>query len=1276
MRFRRGGAALAAGLVLAGPAATVAADEQVTLTGTYRRMAVERPDGHVYDDLLVTQGRSYRLRLTAAQRPRPGDTVRVSASTTDVTSGSLRATRVTTVSGAKPLAVTGTTTTLAILAYWTAPDATTQAKAQSQLFGDDNNFVRENSYGSTSLSGTVTPWVRIQAPVDGRCYDYASQILSRARTAAAGLGYNVGGYHRTLVYFPRCTGSDTTNLTGWAYEPGDSIWLNGVMDRRTSVHEHGHSFGMGHARSYTCTSGGVRVTLGGSCAASEYGDPFDAMGQSGFVGHFSGPHKEDVGWLEGNRKRILTTSSATFTLPPFEKPATSPVVAVANSPVPGRRYWMEYRQPIGFDAKLPAGGTSGLMIHLEDQSIGLGPYLLDLSPSDGTIGHAVLTSGRSWTAPDGVRFSVGSVSSTGVTVTVSGARPEPVPPSAPRLVVAHQGDQRVRVTWEAPVSDGNGTISRYEIRATGGASQYVLPSDRDALFAGLQNDTAYTFYVTAVNEAGPGPEARASATPRESAPTVAITTPTPGSVVAGDVSLYATAAPGTDSLVAVSPVRWLVNGVYKASYAAETPYVWRTLEFGNGTHTVTATVTDDNRRTASHTTTFEVRNLKPTVAITSPSSGSAITGGVQTVTATAAPAEDGAAVTRVEFRRGDPYYSYLVHTDYTAPYEYPWDLSNASDGSYTLVAQAYDASGRSALSAPVQVQVRHASPTATITSPTASSVRGSSVTVTADAATGTPGVPISYVEFSFGGMYQADWSAPYSATFDTSDKTGYHTIGVAARETSGRVGYVARGILLDNPLPSVSVTSPAAYTSVRGKTLTIAGTAAPTSGGAPIARVDLVWSSRSASAVPAADGTWSATFDVTGVYGSHTVTAKAVDTAGLWRRTYSPFTLVRPVPAVTLVTPATGATLSTARPVDLVATVAPAADAVTTVRSVCFRLEYVRVGCGTVQEDGSYRLNGVMPTWPGTRTVAVLVAESDGYETEYATTTVSVMGAPIAPSYAVAWEFEDATVGVQWQPSWQNDYQPVAEYVVRNEEGDVLARTTGDTVRIRPADPGHPQRFTVEAVNAHGASGRSWTDTVIPNWSTHFVNVSVSRPSVTYLDYVTVKAQLARWDGTPVPGALVELDGFTPFGEIVGSGKTFTTSSTGWVSVTFRPEQTLDHWFRFPGDGIHGSAMGGGNRVVVHNRVTGTLTRTAMTLGTTTWFNGRVYPAVRARTVHLQRYYNGAWRPVTSKGQNIDGTVAFPIKPTARGTYTYRLYYPADGLRSAGYSPSRTVTVS
>ncbi|HEX8001258.1 MAG TPA: Ig-like domain-containing protein [Mycobacteriales bacterium] len=1282
MRSFRGVSALLAGTLLALAGGGVAvAEERVTLTGTYRRMAVERPDGHAYEDLLVTRGRSYRLRLTGA-RPRPGSTVTIQASTTEgTTSAPLRTTSVRTISDATPQAVTGSTSTLAILAYWTAPDSVTQARAQTQLFSDDATWLKEVAYGQVTLTGKVTPWVRITAPTSGRCYDYADEIMARARAAAAAIGYPSTAYSRTLVYFPKCSGSDTTNLTGWAYEPGDSIWLNGVMDRRTSVHEHGHSFGMGHARSMACVTNGVRVPFGASCTTAEYGDPFDAMGQSGYVAHFSAPHKDDAGWLSGTRKRILTTSSSTFTLPPFERASASPLAVVANSPVYGRRYWLEYRQPLGYDAKLPAGATGGLLIHLDDAAYGPGPYLLDLSPTDGTLSAAVLGAGRSWTAPDGVRFAVGAMSTSGLTVTVSGARPEPVPPSAPRSVAAKQGDARALVTWAAPLSDGNGTIARYVVRHDGGYERSVSPDELSATVSGLSNDHTYTFNVTAVNEAGAGPPAYVSVTPRLSPPTVAINDPLSGATVTGSVAVWATSAAGANSLADVTYLDWFLDGSYWQRSSSGNAYVtWNTLLVGNGAHTVSVTVHDTNNRTGTATATYDVRNQRPVATVTSPPYGGTVKGGVVTLTATAAPAEDGAAIQRVELF--DPSGGRVYGTDWSAPYEVSWDVTNVSDGTYYVAARAIDVNSRTGTSATTLFYVDHDDPYVAITSPAAgSTVRGTALVVTADARSGTAGVGVSRVEFvGPSGETRNDYTAPYSASFDTSAFRGSTTLVARVYESSGRWSVTYNRVTVDNLLPAVAVTAPTSGTVVRGTSVTLSGTARPQPGGAAVTYVDVSSSWRGAVRVPvAADGTWSLPWDVTNSYGTHTVAARTVDAAGYRGEGTTWFRVERPAPTVTLDSPAQTATVSTSAPTDLVATVTPAADQATTIQSVCFRYGWSTM-CGAQEADGRWAARGITLPTAGWATFTVVVSESDGYSAAYASRTVAVYSPPRAPSDLYAVEQQDAKVYMEWYAT-SGPWDAPAEWVIRDDRGTVMARVPGEgfSAEFRPPRIGEFQQFTIEGVNAYGTGPRGWTGIVLPQWSLTLQDVTVSRTLTMYPETVTVRARAVRADGLPVAGLTLHLDGLTAdHVYTTGSYLLPRTSSTGWTSFTFVPNATADWWVSVP-ESIDATpyrlVVSAPLRVTVRSRLTATLSRTSMPLGTTTWLTGKVSPATSGRTVYLQRLVDGVWRTTAARGQGYDGSIAFAIKPTVRGTYTYRLYYGADGWRAATWTSGRSFTV-
>lgn len=1270
MRLASAVGAACAGLVLATSGAAVAvAEDSVTLTGTYRRMAKEVDDGrshaHVYEDLLVTPSRTYRLRLTGA-RPRPNSTVRVSATTTG--SGTYSVTGARTLSTAPAAAMSGTTSTLAILAHWSSPDSVTQAGAKAVLFGDGNAWVREVSYGQSSLTGAVTPWVKISPPTNGRCYDYAEQIMARAKAGASNLGYNASAYHRTLVYFPRCTQSDTTNLSGWAYEPGDSIWLNGTMDRRTSVHEHGHSFGIGHARAYACAVNGVPVTLGGTCTKSEYGDPYDAMGQSTYAGHYNGIHKDRLGWLGKTRRHVMTTSSGTFTIAPIERASTVPVALVANGASEHRRYWMEYRQPIGMDSQFPAGATGGLMIHVEDATIGPGSYLLDPTPSDKSFATAALGVGRSWTAPDGVRISVNSASSTGITVTVTGARPEPTVPSAPRTFVAEPGHGRVRLTWQPPASDGHAQIRSYVLTASNGYTQSFDPSQTTTFVYSLANGTAYDFSLKAVNSIGTGPAAVASATPREPTqpPTVAITSPAPSSVVDGTVVVDAETK--TDGFQGVSYV-WHVDGSV-AGYGEW--FQWDTPRYPNGPHTIRVDVTDEVGRTARHEATYTVRNLRPAVTFTAPQAGSTISGGVVTLTADAVPAEDGSPIRYVEF--AGSYYPRTIGRDTTAPYEVPWDITYLYDGWHDVTVRAVDAAGREH-EATRTFYVSHPPPTVRITSPASgATLRASSVTVTADAAQGTPGVPVSTVQFSWRGHVVEDTTAPYSATFDTGGSSGsYEYFSAAAYDAAGRSRSTYVTVRLDNPPPALSVTSPSPWSSYRTKTVNFAGTAKPGPTGAAVAYVEVVTPVRAERVAVAADGTWSFAWDVSGRYGQQNLRVRAYDTGGFWAERSFTIDLQRPVPTVEILSPAPEADVA-AGGFDIVARAVPAADAHHGVAAVCFSAWGASLGCGALQEDGTYVLRGARMPHAERWYLNAQVRETDGYVGAYAGRYVNAYAVPRTPYTPVAHPEDDATVTVRWTTPYPSRYEPVTEWVVRDEAGVEVARSATNWASFRPPVLQTSRKYSVEAVSEWGTSAAAWTTPVVAEWRTQIAEVSVTQSSTTYPGMVTITGRLSRVsDGAGIAGRTLNLYLHAP--DMTMFRWTMPpTSSSGFTSRTFTPRSMGDlELHHVAGSGL-GSSLSGPRTIVVRASVTGNLTRGRMALGGTTSFDGAVQPATYGKFVYLQQYSGGVWRNVTYRRQDAYGRVSVPIKPLARGSYTYRLYY-GDTYLMPGTSPPRTVYV-
>ena len=406
----------------AAPAVSTAATSgmAVTLEGIIRVLAADAVPGTTApaaaQQMLVVDDVSYTL---VGKTGTPNSRVRVTGTLTgrrlqvDTIENAVGA-RVAAVGG---LATSGTTRVLVMLANWNVPDSVTQASAKAQMFTDSNAWYRDVSYGALGQTGDVTPWMHIKGPAGGQCYTDMESVMAQAKTAAAALGYPAAGYDNFVLYFPNNSwqpGSDCSALAGWGYVGAPGVWLNGYMDRRVTVHEEGHNYGLSHSHSYLCSN-----VITGSCVFSDYGDDYDAMGDSSQVGHFSAPQKNLLGWMTGRLVDLTAGGSATLA-PLAADPVKASAVKITASAT--RTYWLEYRQPIDFDSGLVPAGTNGVQVRVVDTDITAdnGPDLLDARPEDGAgTTTATLQSGHSWLTPEGFRFSVGTVNATGAAVTVA-----------------------------------------------------------------------------------------------------------------------------------------------------------------------------------------------------------------------------------------------------------------------------------------------------------------------------------------------------------------------------------------------------------------------------------------------------------------------------------------------------------------------------------------------------------------------------------------------------------------------------------------------------------------------------------------------------------------------------------------------------------------------------------------------------------------------------------------------------------------------------------------
>src|SRR5207249_231157 len=189
------------------------------------------------------------------------------------------------------------------------------------------------------------------------------------------------------------------------------------------------------------------------------------------------------------------------------------------------------------------------------------------------------------------------------------------------------------------------------------------------------------------------------------APTVSITAPTSETTYTTATSPLALGGAAGDN-IGVTQVAWSNNR--GGSGPATTTNAWATWSTagiapqpGSNLLTVTATDAASNTKTATLTVTYDP--TAPTVSLTAPAAGAALTG-TTTLTASAA---DNISVVGVQFLLDGAALGAEV-TGAGPSYSLNWNTAGASNGAHSLSARARDAAGNTTTSSAVAVSVSNA----------------------------------------------------------------------------------------------------------------------------------------------------------------------------------------------------------------------------------------------------------------------------------------------------------------------------------------------------------------------------------------------------------------------------------------------------------------------------------------------------------------------------------------------------------------------------------------
>jgi hypothetical protein len=317
--------------------------------------------------------------------------------------------------------------TLAVILVNFANDSAqpfTTDQARAAYFTASNSvsaYYGEQSQGQVSFTGQIRSdgdvfgWYTI-ASTDAGCnwQTWGSQ----ARAAAKADGHDTAGYDHVAVVFPN---APSCAWSGLGYEPGRYSYINGTLSPRTTAHEIGHNLGLMHASSYNCSNAGVRVTIGGSCSLSEYGDPFDVMG-AGFR-LLNGYHRAQAGWLGSGTTRTVTTSGDYLLAPLLPTGGGDKVIRIPRGD--GSDYSLDFRQPFGsvfdtFGLADPVVNGVGLRVTTGPSQPLDNPVLLDGTPATSTFTDAALQPGASFfDAARGIEVATLAASPSGATVRVT-----------------------------------------------------------------------------------------------------------------------------------------------------------------------------------------------------------------------------------------------------------------------------------------------------------------------------------------------------------------------------------------------------------------------------------------------------------------------------------------------------------------------------------------------------------------------------------------------------------------------------------------------------------------------------------------------------------------------------------------------------------------------------------------------------------------------------------------------------------------------------------------
>jgi hypothetical protein len=316
----------------------------------------------------------------------------------------------------------------------------------------------------------------------------------------------------------------------------------------------------------------------------------------------------------------------------------------------------------------------------------------------------------------------------------------------------------------------------------------------------------------------------------------------------------------------------------------------------------------------------------------------------------------------------------------------------------------------------------------------------------------------------------------------------------------------------------------------------------------------------------------------------------------------------------------------------------------------------------------------------GLHTLTAVAYDDDGYSAVSAARSFRIATPPTPPTLVEATAGSNGTASLRWSPATQPAGNlPVTKYKIQT--GTTVLYDTSSPFTFPGLTNGKTYTFTVAAVNAVWSSTTKTTSNAVMPGTRMSLTQTLAPTTIVYGQKATITGTLKRLNTSPAtlmggrPVQLLSCPHLSTTCTVVATANTGTSGTAlGVVKFTYGPTAHRDVKLRFLPSAQYLGVSSTAKYLQVKVLVTSAISRTSVPYGGTAVVSGYVKPA-HSQSVLLQRYYSGAWHDMGYLQQSSTGYVSVSLRPPARATYPFRLYFPGDSDHLGNYSPTQTLRV-